>query len=480
MKKRILILTLVVCAFLMLGSVSVFAADDASSDVTASVVAPSAGKVFFDVAPREWYYNYISFVSKHNIFQGYPEGNFAPNRNMTRAEVVRVLYTLEGEPVVQAGNRFSDVPANEWYAEEVEWAASIGVVAGYPDGTFGPQKHVSRQDFVTMLCRYAAYKGYDVDGRAELNFPDASAVNDYAKDSFAWAIDAGIINGIEESTGNYLRPASGTTRAQVAKMLAVFAVEFKELGGTDDVVAVAEEHTITVGCSRLLQYAVFPSDTSFAELTWTSSDTNIVTVSRGIVTGVSAGNATVTATSFDGNSAVFKITVTDTPADPYKDVVDYIELHANGGYWNENPMITFSGTEDGVEYTYSICEDYATGSVYFLTEIYDAESEIEMKSGFYTAYGSDYVLGTVELTDYFEAVSWSGENDFHASMITPDTELPIEYFYCTDSFGYVSEMQDYLGETLTMELHAWLIDLDAIFADWGLKTTIKDFGFVNY
>ena len=230
MKKRILLLTLIVCAFLMIGSVSVFAAEEPAASVAIAepmLAVPSDDGFFWDVEPREWYYNYIGFVGRHGIFNGYGDGEFRPKQNMTRAEVVRVLFTLDGSPSVTVTDRFSDVAQDAWYADEVEWAVSNGIVTGYPEGTFCPDNFVSRQDFVTMLYRFANYKEYDTTGRAELNFPDVDDTNEYAIEAFAWAIDSGIISGTVEYDGIYLRPAASTTRAQVAKMLSVVAVEYE-------------------------------------------------------------------------------------------------------------------------------------------------------------------------------------------------------------------------------------------------------------
>ena len=72
--------------------------------------------------------------------------------------------------------------------------------------------------------------------------------------------------------------------------------------------------------------AVSP-DTAYAEMTWTSSDESVVKVSRGVITGVAPGKVTVTCTTFDGKSASLAVTVTAVPADPYRDVVDYLRLN---------------------------------------------------------------------------------------------------------------------------------------------------------
>lgn len=90
----------------------------------------------------------------------------------------------------------------------VRWAASEGIVDGYEDGTFGPDKTVTREQMATILYRYAQEKQYDVSGRNDLSaFADAARVSAYAKEAMQWAVDAGLISGI----GDNLCPRTAPT-----------------------------------------------------------------------------------------------------------------------------------------------------------------------------------------------------------------------------------------------------------------------------
>ena len=116
MKKKLLILTLVVCAFMMLGSASVFAADTdmlygekeplagitngkVDTAITPADATPSAWEnPYLDVLYLDWFYDYVRYVSTNGMMTGYAEDVFAPNDAMTRAMVVTVLYRLDGSP----------------------------------------------------------------------------------------------------------------------------------------------------------------------------------------------------------------------------------------------------------------------------------------------------------------------------------------------------------------------------------------------
>lgn len=134
--------------------------------------------------------------------------------------IVTMLWRMEGSPVVNYRMDFTDVKEDAYYAEAVRWAASEGIVDGYEDGTFGPDKTVTREQMATILYRYAQEKQYDVSGRNDLSaFADAARVSAYAKEAMQWAVDAGLISGI----GDNLVPQNGANRAQVATMLMRFA-----------------------------------------------------------------------------------------------------------------------------------------------------------------------------------------------------------------------------------------------------------------
>ena len=174
---------------------------------------------FTDVAEDVWYEEAVRYAYFHNIMEGTSATTFVPNKSLTRAEAVQVLYNLEGQPTVSGNVSFPDL-VYEWYKPAIAWAEQTSVVDGYEDGTFRPDEPVTRQEFAQMLYNYAAYKGYDLSAKGDLTqFPDGDSVQAWALPAMAWANGNGLINGHDDGT---LEPAGTTTRAQAASILMRF------------------------------------------------------------------------------------------------------------------------------------------------------------------------------------------------------------------------------------------------------------------
>ena len=171
---------------------------------------------FIDVHPGDWFYDPVCFVYSQGLMTGTSATTFEPNTPLSRAMLVAVLHRLEGSPAASVGD-FSDVAVGDWYAQAVNWAASVGVVNGFDDGTFQPNAAITREQMAAILRNFAAYKGMDVTAADDLaNYSDASSVSDWAKESIQWAVGSGLLGGYEDGT---LRPQGTTTRAEVASVL---------------------------------------------------------------------------------------------------------------------------------------------------------------------------------------------------------------------------------------------------------------------
>lgn len=173
---------------------------------------------FVDVQPDDWYIDVVKYALENGLMTGVSETEFAPDLATTRGMVASVLYRLEGGPEAEDAG-FSDVSADAWYADAVNWAANVGVVAGYGDA-FGANDAITREQLAAILCNYAAYKGEDVSSGAALDgYSDAASVSDWAGKSVEWAVAEGLLSGV---TNNELAPQGSATRAQVAAMLQRF------------------------------------------------------------------------------------------------------------------------------------------------------------------------------------------------------------------------------------------------------------------
>jgi hypothetical protein len=188
------------------------------------LAAPSTGtgdawaSPFGDVKASDWFYADVEYAVQNGLFNGTSADAFSPNAPMTRGMIVTVLGRLYGadESAYTAGS-FSDVAAGQYYAAYVEWAKDSGIANGVGDGLFAPNADVSRQDFATLLMRYAdvAQKQFPATRQFSV-FADDADIADYAKSAVQTLYNGGIINGVG---GNAVNPKGQATRAEVAAML---------------------------------------------------------------------------------------------------------------------------------------------------------------------------------------------------------------------------------------------------------------------
>ena len=178
-----------------------------------------------DVELNAWYHEAVDYVVEHGIMAGVSTTAFQPNGSLTRGQVVQILHNLEGKPEETAEAPFTDT-AGHWALEAIAWAAQNNVVAGYDDGTFGPEKLVTREEFAQMMYNYAKFKGYDLTAGGDLaQFPDAGAISDWAETALSWANGKGLINGHDNGT---IDTQGNTTRAQAASIMKNFDLKVVE------------------------------------------------------------------------------------------------------------------------------------------------------------------------------------------------------------------------------------------------------------
>ncbi len=174
---------------------------------------------FTDVSRGSWFYDAVRYVYQEGLMTGSSAVRFDPDGTTTRAQIVTILYRLEGEP--GAGRaKFSDVADGQWYASAIAWANANGIVNGYSDGRFGPNDRITREQLAAILYNYAQFKGYNVSGQANISaFRDAGQVSAYALTAVRWANRAGLLSGTSAAT---LSPRGTASRAQVATLLMRF------------------------------------------------------------------------------------------------------------------------------------------------------------------------------------------------------------------------------------------------------------------
>ena len=202
---------------------------------TKTETIPATGSVdvtqmFTDVT-KNWAYPGIQYCVTHGIMGGMGNGTFAPTGTTTRAQIVQILYNLEGTPAVSGTTPFTDLTAN-WYKPAILWAYQNNVVAGTSPTTFAPDQPVTREQIAVILTQYMFHvlKMERTWTPADLStFPDGANVSSWAKEAMQDAVALGLINGTKASDGVvYLDPQGSAARQQVATILMNFCQNVKK------------------------------------------------------------------------------------------------------------------------------------------------------------------------------------------------------------------------------------------------------------
>lgn len=180
-------------------------------------------KTFKDVKKEDWFYDSVNYAVDKELFNGISEDEFAPNIEMNRAMIVTVLHRLSNKEQLKKAviSMFKDVEENQYYTEAVKWAVENEIVNGMGNGEFAPLNNVTREQIVVILYRYAKKMGKNLSADIDLTkYEDLNEVSDYALEAFKWAVKNNIISG---RTSKTLVPKGTATRAEVATILMRFA-----------------------------------------------------------------------------------------------------------------------------------------------------------------------------------------------------------------------------------------------------------------
>lgn len=172
---------------------------------------------YSDVDINGWYYDYVSDVTAKGLMTGYDDGRFGVADNLSRGQFATVMYRMADRPDVQYSGVFPDVEDGWFYSLPAEWTNLSGVMTGYENGNFGPVDNLTREQLVTIMYRYAKLTGQDTSARAEYSgFPDGYKVSGFASEGMKWAVAKGIIKGNGDKT---LDPQGNVSRAVCATVI---------------------------------------------------------------------------------------------------------------------------------------------------------------------------------------------------------------------------------------------------------------------
>ena len=190
------------------------------------------GYAFRDMpVPADWSHEGLDYCIYRGYIAGTSASTVAPTGVCTRAQLVSILYRMQGEPTAVRGIElaklrapFDDVPRGQWYTDAIWWAKLTGVVAGTSATTFDPSGEITREQLAVILYNYTKqFASGSLTATGSLaGFPDAGSVSSWARTEMAWAVGNGLISGTGSGSVAYLSPQGSATRAQVAAILMRF------------------------------------------------------------------------------------------------------------------------------------------------------------------------------------------------------------------------------------------------------------------
>ena len=164
-----------------------------------------------------WAEEYIEYGIEQGYISGYEDGTFLPNKTVTRAEFSKMINSaVKMTSTGDAKGEFNDVSSKDWYFAEVKKAENAGYITGYEDGTFRPNNSITRQEAAVILSRIVL----PTSERQELtSFADSATVDGWAEDAVSMIAAKGYIKGDENKQFN---PKGALTRSQAAKLICEF------------------------------------------------------------------------------------------------------------------------------------------------------------------------------------------------------------------------------------------------------------------
>ena len=192
-----------------------------------TVTQPLAATPFVDVRRGSWFYEAVAFVFHQGLMGGTSATRFTPEADLSRAMVVTVLHRMAGAPQVTYRAVFEDVSPGVWYSQAAIWAYEQGIARGLgrPE-RFAPQTPITREQFATMLHRYAQSQGLAQEtppANRLAQFADRDQVSGWAYEAVAWSVANGLITGVNPTI---LAPRDTATRGACAMIVMRYAERF--------------------------------------------------------------------------------------------------------------------------------------------------------------------------------------------------------------------------------------------------------------
>lgn len=184
-------------------------------------MAAAAGVEFKDVSSDSWVVKYVHFLKKNGVINGYPDGTFRPNQDVTRAEFATMLAESQKIPMVNMPfNDFKDVARTHWASNAIRTVVGLGWMEGYPHDRFAPNRAITTAELYTVSGKLLGGPQLSKEDAEKVlgNFTDANKVPKWARSSIASAIARGAY--VSESGARQIEPLKNASRAEVATVIA--------------------------------------------------------------------------------------------------------------------------------------------------------------------------------------------------------------------------------------------------------------------
>ena len=173
---------------------------------------------FDDVSDAHWAAGVIEELCLKGYINGYPDGTFKPDNNITRAEMTKILVKVQGlEEAASDSPQFKDVNPSDWYYGYIEAAARAGLVKGYETGEFRPNQRITREEIAALICRAMGKESEAASlANARTDFTDDQDIAAWARGYIVIEFREGIVNGYPDQS---FGPKKNATRAEVCAMV---------------------------------------------------------------------------------------------------------------------------------------------------------------------------------------------------------------------------------------------------------------------
>lgn len=296
-----------------------------------SLFVPALAATYSTDYDNHWAKSTIENALSDKIIKGYPNGDFKPDNNITRAEFFTLINKSFNFTDVSTIN-YTDAPADAWYYQDLAKAKVAGYALGYPDGSIRPNLYISRQEVALILSRLKPL----TQGSAMAPFIDAAAIAPWSKSEVNLVRGANIMIGYPDGS---FKPVANIKRAEAlvaVKKCLLYTSESGNITVPVSSLSLTENalSLIAGGQTGLLSAIVMPSNATDQNILWTSSNPAVATVNNGIVTPLTEGTAIITATSADQATLVAKATITVAKSDPVVTVptLNKVDLGTAGNF----------------------------------------------------------------------------------------------------------------------------------------------------